>query len=78
MNEIPETGYLRLSQIVGNKKAKPPITAIIPVCSSTWWAGVKSGKYPAAVKLSKNCTAWRARDIRLLMERIDNQGGLAA
>jgi predicted DNA-binding transcriptional regulator AlpA len=77
MNEFPETGYLRLSQIVGNKKAKPPITAIIPVCASTWWSGVKSGRYPAAVKLSKNCTAWRAQDIRLLMERINDTGRAA-
>ena len=77
MSELPETGYLRLSQIVGNKKAKPPIPAIIPVCPSTWWAGVKNGKYPAAVKLSKNCTAWRAQDIRSLMERIDNQEAAA-
>jgi len=77
MNALPETGYLRLSQILGNKKAEPPVPAIIPVCPSTWWAGVKSGRYPAAVKLSKNCTAWRARDIRLLMDRINDTGRAA-
>ena len=73
MNALPQTGYLRLSQIIGNKKADPPIPAIFPVCPSTWWAGVASGKYPAPVKLSKNCTAWKISDIRTLMEKIDNQ-----
>ena len=27
---LPETGYLRLSQIIGKPKAIPPIPAIIP------------------------------------------------
>jgi predicted DNA-binding transcriptional regulator AlpA len=62
---IPETGFLRLSQI---------ISAIIPVSKSTWWAGVKNGHYPHPVKLSTRCTAWRAEDIRALIERIASGG----
>lgn len=65
-NPLPETGFVRLSQIVGDKKADPPIPAIIPVSKSTWWAGVKSGRYPQPVKLSERCTAWRVEDIRSL------------
>lgn len=61
---IPETGYLRLHQIVGNPKATPPVHPIIPVGRSTWWAGVRSGKFPAPVKLGPGITAWRAEDIR--------------
>jgi predicted DNA-binding transcriptional regulator AlpA len=61
---IPETGYLRLHQIIGNPKASPPVTPIIPVGRSTWWAGVRSGKFPAPVKLGPGITAWRAEDIR--------------
>ena len=56
-----ETGFFRLKQIVGDKKAKIP--PIIPVSASTWWAGVKSGRFPKPVKLSDRCTAWRVRDI---------------
>jgi len=48
---LPEIGYVRLSQIIGNPKADPPIPPIIPVSKSTWWAGVKSGLYPRPVKL---------------------------
>lgn len=61
---IPETGYLRLHQIIGNPKASPPVTPIIPVGRSTWWAGVRAGKFPAPVKLGPGITAWRAEDIR--------------
>ena len=31
MQNLPETGFLRLSQIVGNPKANPPIPPIIPI-----------------------------------------------
>lgn len=67
MHNLPETGYLRLPQIIGNPKADPPIPAIIPVGKSTWWAGVKSGRFPKAVKLSPKITVWRVKDIRALI-----------
>jgi prophage regulatory protein len=67
-NALPQYGLLRLWQILGNRrKGIPPI---IPVSKSTWWAGVKSGKYPKPVKLSARCTCWYVEDIRKLMERI--------
>ena len=69
MHQLPPTGYLRLPQIVGDAKAQPPIPAIIPVSKSTWWAGVKAGRFPAPVKLGPRITAWRVEDIRALIER---------
>ena len=69
MHQLPETGFLRLPQIIGDPKAEPPVPPVIPVCKSTWWAGVKSGRYPQPVKLSPRVTAWRASDIRALIER---------
>lgn len=69
MNKLPETGFIRLSQIIGNPKAKPPIPAVIPVSKSTWWEGVKSGRYPPPVRtLGLRITAWRVEDIRALIE----------
>jgi|MTBAKMStandDraft_1061839.scaffolds.fasta_scaffold02049_7 predicted DNA-binding transcriptional regulator AlpA len=64
---LPTTGYLRLNQIVGDKKAG--IAPIFPVSKSTWWAGVKSGRYPQPVKLSERCTAWKVEDVRALIEQ---------
>ncbi len=70
MTSLPEIGYLRLYQIIGNTKVDPPIPALIPVGKSTWWAGVKSGRYPQPVRtLGKRITAWRVEDIRSLIER---------
>ena len=66
---LPETGYVRLSHILGNPKKDPPIPAIIPVSKSTWWAGVKSGIYPRPFKLSPKITVWHIEDIRALISR---------
>ena len=70
MHQLPETGYVRLLQIVGNPKAKPPIPPIIPVSKSTWWQGVKDGRFPKSVKLGPRTTAWRVEDIRALIEQM--------
>jgi prophage regulatory protein len=69
MHRLPETGYVRLSLIIGDPRAEPPIPAIIPVGKSTWWEGVKSGRFPRPVKLGPRITAWRVEDIRQLIER---------
>ena len=50
---------LRLKQIIGDPKANPPIEAIIPISKSSWWEGVKTGRYPEAIKLGANTTVWR-------------------
>jgi len=70
MHQLPETGYLRINQIIGNPKANPPIPAIIPVSKSTWWAGVKSGRYPQPVRtLGLRITAWSIESIRDLIKQ---------
>jgi len=70
MHKLPEVGFLRLSQIIGNPKAEPPIPAVIPVSKSSWWAGCKSGRYPAPVKLGSRTTAWHVEDILKLIQQI--------
>ncbi len=64
-NILPDTGFVRLSQILGDKaKGIPPI---IPISRSTWWAGIKTGRFPRPVKFSKGITCWRVEDIRALI-----------
>ncbi|MDP3521945.1 MAG: AlpA family phage regulatory protein [Hydrogenophaga sp.] len=62
---LPATGFLRLSHIIGSKKASVP--PLIPVGKTTWWDGVKSGRYPQPIKLAPRVTVWRAEDIRALI-----------
>jgi predicted DNA-binding transcriptional regulator AlpA len=64
MGTLSHTGFLRICQIVGDKNNTP----LIPIGKSTWWAGVKSGKFPQPVKLGERTTAWRVSDIQKLIE----------
>jgi len=57
---LPETGLVRLHQIL----------EVIPVSKSTWWNGVKSGRYPKPVyHLGPRITAWKVENIRALIEQ---------
>jgi len=39
----------------------------IPVGKSTWWEGVKSGRFPQPIKLGPRITVWREDDIEALL-----------
>lgn len=41
---------------------------LIPVSKSTWWDGVKSGKFPQPIKLGRRITCWRLGDVLALMQ----------
>ncbi|MDE1989146.1 MAG: helix-turn-helix transcriptional regulator [Vulcanimicrobiaceae bacterium] len=64
MRPLPETGFLRQRDILGDPKAEPPIAPLIPVSKSTWWSWIAAGKAPRPVKLGPHTTAWRIADIR--------------
>jgi len=67
VNQLPETGFLREKQILGDKKSQPPVPPIIPVSHTTWWNGVAAGRFPRPIKLGPRTTAWRVEDIRKLI-----------
>lgn len=48
----------------------PEILELFPVSRSTWWKGVKEGRYPQPVKLGPKMTAWKIADIYKLIEEI--------
>jgi predicted DNA-binding transcriptional regulator AlpA len=60
-NELPQTGFVRLPSIIAP-------SGPIPVSKSTWWAGIKDGRFPKPIKLGPRITAWRVEDIRKLIE----------
>ena len=69
---LPETGYLRLSQIVGKKPTTddPGLPALVPVSASTLWQWVRDGKFPAPVKLGPRTTAWSVESVRAYLQRV--------
>lgn len=58
-NELPKNGLVRL----------PKILELIPIGKTTWWAGVKSGRFPKPVKLGPHTTCWYWQDILPLIEK---------
>ncbi|MEH6836042.1 helix-turn-helix transcriptional regulator [Falsihalocynthiibacter arcticus] len=62
---FPNTGLVRLTSILAPKGP-------IPVSKSTWWQGVKDGRFPKPQKLGPRTTVWKAEDIRKLFEGCDN------
>ena len=58
-----DEGFYRLPEIIGNRKANPPIDGVIPMGRSTWYEGVASGKYPPTQKFG-NMSFWLKRHIR--------------
>ena len=66
--QIPTTGYLRLSQIIGDRKTSPPTPGLIPVGRSTWYAGIRDGRFPEPYKgFGERIAVWRAEDIYALI-----------
>jgi prophage regulatory protein len=50
--DVHSTGFVRLPAIIAPNGP-------IPVSKSTWWAGIKDGRFPKPVKLGPRITAWR-------------------
>ncbi len=73
MHQLPESGFLRLPQIIGDKKRGIP--PVVPVSKTAWWDGVKTGRFPKPVKLGPRTTAWRVDDIRRLIDGTAQAGG---
>ena len=64
-NNFPRTGLVRLSQILAP-------SGPIPISKSTWWQGVKEGRFPKPQKLGPRTTVWKVEDIRALFEARDD------
>jgi prophage regulatory protein len=62
MSDMPSISpsFLRLKHIIGDGNTPP----IIPISKSSWWDGVKKGKYPQPIKIGDNITVWRSDDIQ--------------
>ena len=61
--EFPKTGLVRVKQILA------PLGPI-PVSKSTWWSGVKEGRFPQPIKLGPRTTVWKVEEIRSLFEKL--------
>ena len=65
MTTLPETGFMRLAEIL----------KFVPVSKSTWYLWVQGGQVPPPIKLSERIAVWRAEDIRALIDKLGGQAG---
>lgn len=63
MNDSLNTSLvaLRANQIAGPQ-------GLLPISLSTWWAGVKAGRYPQPIRLGARLTVWKRHEIMALLE----------
>ncbi len=63
---LPEEGYIRLSTIL----------KVYPIGKSTWYAGVKSGRFEKPTKLGPRTNGWTVRYIRSLIAAAEQSKGV--
>jgi len=52
----------------------PAVLKLVPVSRSTWWAGIRAGRFPQGIKLCERVTCWRSEDIARLIEDAAQRG----
>jgi prophage regulatory protein len=62
--QIDPNALLRLRQVL----------TLVPISASSWWSGVRNGKYPKPLKLGPKTTCWRASDVLALIDRVAGGG----
>ena len=45
------------------------VLELLPISKSTWWDGIRTGKYPTPVKLGDRITCWRLEDVLELVDK---------
>jgi predicted DNA-binding transcriptional regulator AlpA len=58
LSELPADGLLRVKEVL----------TYLPIKKSTWYDGVRRGRFPQPVRLGTRTVAWRAQDIRHLID----------
>lgn len=61
---LPQEGFVRLPQVLH----------VLGIGKTTFWEGIKSGRFPAPIKLGPRTSVWKVEDIRNLISRIAENG----
>lgn len=64
--KLPPTGFIRLNAVLGPNGP-------LPISRSSWFAGIKDGRFPKPVALGPRTSAYRVEDIRALLAQFDGQ-----
>jgi len=61
---LPQEGFVRLPQVLH----------VLGIGKTTFWEGIKTGRFPAPIKLGPRTSVWKVEDIRNLISRIAENG----
>ncbi|RLQ89271.1 helix-turn-helix transcriptional regulator [Notoacmeibacter ruber] len=59
-------GFVRLSSILGPDGP-------IPISRSSWWQGVRDGRFPAPLKIGPRTTVWRVSEVSALIDQLQDE-----
>lgn len=48
----------------------PQVLMVVNIPKSSWWRGVKEGRFPKPIKLGPRTSAWLGSDIKALIDRL--------
>jgi prophage regulatory protein len=54
--------FVRITEICGDRRKG--IEPLVSVSKSYWWKGVRTGQFPAPIKLSPRVSVWRYSEIQ--------------
>ena len=62
---LPQEGFVRL----------PVVLKVIGVGKTTWWCGIKEGKFPKPAMIGTRTARWHVDDIRALIAKYRAEAG---
>jgi predicted DNA-binding transcriptional regulator AlpA len=60
---LPDEGFVRL----------PSVLAVLGISKTSFYAGIKKGRFPQGKLLSERCRVWNSQEIRNLLSQIENE-----
>jgi predicted DNA-binding transcriptional regulator AlpA len=60
---LPDEGFVRL----------PSVLAVLGISKTSFYAGIKLGRFPQGKLLSERCRVWPVSEIRNLLSQIENE-----
>ena len=64
-----DLGFYRIKDIIGDRRANPPIEGLLPISRAGWYAGVAAGIYPKPIKLGR-ASLWKRSEVIETLRRI--------
>ena len=58
--ELPTEGFVRL----------PVVLRVMGISKTSWWEGIKKGKFPKPAKFAARTAGWHVDDLRALIAKL--------